>query len=425
MYISILQCQLLNKWYDNRIVLSGIYDFITCMMLVRACEITQEFEYSSLLKYVGKWWEYLGACIVIYVCFSTCLGYSIIVGDFLSDALIDFGVTIDYIREICIVGSTLFVFLPLTLLKNIESLKYSSIFGVIAIFYCLFLLIVLAVTSALFDDTFTPGQYISDPTSEYVLWDINIGLLIVSNVCSKAFVAHYTIPNIYEALYPRTIPRMLIVSVVSYIICGIVYIAFGFCGYYLFGSNAESDILSSFGTTDTMISVTIARIAMTISIFGCYPLVFKAMITTIENKFFNSDTNKKYNFIKYPSLRVFIIISLVFFASILSLFLEDVGPVSSIEGAVTVIGIISLFPVLMTWKLKGKTKLTLDQHKLLIEPEPEIPDNNHRFTTNSSSEKISRQPGNISKIYRIYLLSMLFIGVSLGIFGMYAQIVSS
>lgn len=323
------------------------------MFIVHACEITNIFEYSSLLQFIGPIWEIFGAIAICYVSFSTCLGYCILIPQFIQPAMKDiFEIdNFNYDKQLYVLIFAIFILYPLALLKNMRNLRYSSSIGIIAIFYCVGLLIF--ELSKLLDENDAPGTSngaTGDFDDNFGANEWGLGVFICINVCAKAFVCHYSLPPIYESLEKRSINRMWIVMIISYFIVTLIYLLFAVSGYYLFGTDSKANILDNFDDTD-VIPVSIARICMAIALCGCYPLVFKSGINAIEDKFFNPNKSININFRKQPILRVIIITFIVASITIISLFLDDIGPVSSIEGAVTVLFLICIFPILIIWRL--------------------------------------------------------------------------
>ena len=260
-------------------IFCATFDFIAAMFLIYSSEITQIFEYSALLRTLGKVWEYAGAITLLYVVSGSLVGYLILIGDFVNDALIQLGIPSDFIpaqRQIIIILATCFILTPLVLCKNLSSLRYSSFIGIFAIFYCVILLIVTTITH-ISDETFILGTaYSSQSEFEYFNWNINI--FIMTNVCTQAYVCHYSVQRVYLDLKDRTIKRMWIANGISYLTVCCIYLIFGICGYTLYGSKCPSDVLIAFvGGTD----VVIARLAMTFSVCGTYPLAFVACQATL------------------------------------------------------------------------------------------------------------------------------------------------
>merc|ERR1719410_2502126 len=79
------------------LLFSAIYSFITCNFIISACEQTQTFEYSALLKFVyPKYLETAAAIILIYICLSSCLSYIILFADFFTIGIQGFGLQFKY-----------------------------------------------------------------------------------------------------------------------------------------------------------------------------------------------------------------------------------------------------------------------------------------------------------------------------------------
>ena len=134
--------------------------------------------------------------------------------------------------------------------------------------------------------------------------------------------------KVYEQLKQRNFKTMLFIALVSWIIVTITYIIFGVCGYYIFGSFAEGDILNNFSQDNIWFIV--ARLAMTISIMGTYPLIFKSLMQTVEYTFFNPNNVNGYTFSNTKCLRSGIIISINIILIVVGLVVSNVGIVSSI-----------------------------------------------------------------------------------------------
>ena len=280
----------------------------------------------------------------------------------------------------------------------------SSIVGNIANFYC----VILAISYAISFSVTSNGEL-----SEGFVWnDWNTGLLIVTNVGAKAFVAHYPIAPMYEQLRNRSVKRMKFVMICGWIIVTTIYVSFGIAGYYLFGINTEGDVLNSYSRSN--IAFTIARLAMAISVIGSYPIIFKSLLQTLEDKFFNYQRGSRYNFVEHPRVRTSVIIICSFGLMILGILIQNVGPVSSIEGAITVLGLVSLFPILIAWKVGNKP---IQQRNNDI-PNYTMGDIQSVDINNIYDYKDDKN----RRGYIIYLGILLFIGISLGVGGIIMQL---
>merc|ERR550525_241232 len=107
----------------------------------------------------------------------------------------------------------------------------------------------------------------------------------------------------------RTVKRMWITMLVSYAVVTVIYVVFAVCGYYLFGSDSQGNVLENF-RGESGVSVSVARLGTAFSIFGCFPLIFKAGINALESQFF-SEPNSKWNFEENPRVRATVITTIL------------------------------------------------------------------------------------------------------------------
>ena len=329
-------------------IYSAIYCLISGMLIIHGCETTGKFEYSALLRSVGPRFQKAGVISIGYVAFNCCLGYCILIPQFLQPAFSElFDIArFQNDRQMYILIAAALILYPLCLLKDLSSLRYSSVLGLMAVFYCLGLFVYDAIEH--YHSGEAPGTA-SDPNAEFLTNQWSTGIFIVVNVASKAFTCHYTLPSIYESLRNRSIKRMRIVMTVSFMVVTVVYVTFAVCGYYLFGSDSQGNVLENF-RGEAGLTVSVARLGTAVSIIGCFPLIFKAGLNAMETQFF-SDPNSRFNFNQNPTVRVSVITLLLMTMTGLSCFIDDVGPVSSIEGAIAVLFLLCSFPILIYWRV--------------------------------------------------------------------------
>ena len=255
--------------------------------------------------------------------------------------------------------------------------------------------------------------------AEGFVWnDWNTGLLIVTNVSAKGFVAHYVVPPMYKELKHRSVGAMKFVMICGWAIVTAIYAAFGIAGYYLFGSNTKGDVLNSYSSN---VLFTIARLAMGISVMGTYPFIFKSLICTLEDKFFNFERGSRFNFVQHPRVRTYVIIICSFCLMVLGVIIQNVGPVSSIEGAITVLGLVSLFPILIAWKVGNERRNLNVQRK--IHDSNDIPNYTMGDVETIDIENIYDEKDDRNRRrYVVYLGILLLIGMVLGIGGIVMQL---
>jgi len=339
------------------IIFGTVYSCISCIFVLHACQRTQIYEYSALLKAIHPFCEGAAGVILIYVTLSTLLSFYILIGDFTTEAIEGINPDWTFDRRIYIVSVFLVLLLPLSLLREFKALQLSSIVGNLTTTYAVILILVFALSQWSSLSTHSDATDPTDPTdsvqsappvsaSNGFSWsDWNLGVLIVTNVVSKACASTYAIPPMYQQLKHRNVATMRFVIVISYTICTAIYILFAIAGYSIFGVATESDIFNNFSNGNALFVA--ARLGWNFSLIGSYPIAFKSCLQTIEYKFFKN----RWNFRENPRVRVVVILVMALSLLVTSLLVEDVGPVSSIEGAITILCLVCIFPILMAWKI--------------------------------------------------------------------------
>lgn len=318
-------------------IISSLFCATTAIFIIHACQITQLFEISALFYAINPLFEKIAFFVVIYIAFSACLGYSILIADSMTDAMSQFGLqSFAYSRQLYITVFTLCIVLPLCLLKQLKHLKYSSILGIMSILYCFGLLIYKIITTQTSDEL----------SGQFDVWHWNMGLFIVFNLCGKSLAVHYLLPGMYKSLRNRSVNKMSLLIMLAFVIVTILYISFAVCAYYLFGDTSKPDIIQNL---DDGVETAVSRLAMLISLTATYPLLFHAAINCIQEKYLNPITCPIWNFENVIWLRSAVVASIVLFLLIISLIVDNVGLVSSIEGALSIL--VASLPTLIVWKI--------------------------------------------------------------------------
>ena len=307
------------------------------------------YEYSGLLRSSGPCAERIGALSICLVTFVGCLGYFVLIPQFLQTAFLEL-CGIQYEEYIFILALPLVIY-PLCLLRDLKPLRFSSTVGMISVLYCLGLLVYEAIADY---------KTLNNPIAEFKKWESSAGIFIVINVVAIANCCHFTLPPIYGALRDRSIQRMKIVIIVAYAVVFVIYVVFGICGYYIFRSDSEGNILDNFNGEDgAAVRVVVARLSMAVSLIGSFPLCFKAGMNALEYQFF-SEPETRWNFEENPRFRMMVIIVILTVLTLISLPLDDIGPLASVHGAVAVLLLICAFPIVIYWNIRFGRGSTLD-----------------------------------------------------------------
>ena len=375
------------------LILNALYDMTTAIFLVNGCEKLSIFEYSSLFRRIGPKWEFCSAVSILYVAGSTLITFLILIGDFVSNILGSFESvpSFQYDRQCFIVVVVIVVILPLSLLRSLRALKYWSILCNLANLYIVGLLLYLTMHRIWSDGM--DSLPMNGSKIDYVR--IDFGVLILNNIAAKSFVVHLTVPNMYQELEGRSVSKFVFIFGCSNVVVICLYLLFGVCGYLLFGDVVSSDITNNL---EDSVYTLVARIAMTISIIGTYPFVFKALFTTFTRRFCKETPS--------GNTRNAIVVLLVAMTVIVPLLVDDVGVVASIEGAVSVLGILCVFPIALIWHFGFASHSESErEYRASI---------NYLMVPNMSS--------HLTLCQKVVLVIMLTIGIVLGSLGIFAQI---
>ncbi|XP_038596497.1 putative sodium-coupled neutral amino acid transporter 8 [Tachyglossus aculeatus] len=155
------------------------------------------------------------------------------------------------------------VILPLSAPREIGFQKYTSILGTLAACY---LILVIMVKYHLQPES--PHQEIPPHPLRPSSWVFVFN--IFPTICF-GFQCHEASVAVYCSMHNRKLTHWFTVSVLSMLICLLIYSLTGIYGYLTFGADVSADVLMSYPGNDMMIIV--ARLLFGISIITIYPIV--------------------------------------------------------------------------------------------------------------------------------------------------------
>lgn len=185
--------------------------------------------------------------------------------------------------------------LPLCLKKDLSALKYSSMTGLVGIFYTIFFVGKRLADGSyaeggefydLMPDKFHPAAQIGFPhkTSAGLLgyvadippFHAGKGLLVLMNMCCVAYACHYNAVKYFMELKNRTVPTLQGVMAAGIGGTAAVFWFMMILGYATFGSNSQALLLNNYhGSQDLM--ATAARLFTGIAIISGYALMFAGL----------------------------------------------------------------------------------------------------------------------------------------------------
>lgn len=236
------------------------------------CDKSKRFTYGDIaLVAFGQAGAVIVPLVMAVYTMGTCVSLVVILGDFLPDLICQTGcepgsarATLGN-RDLLIVVMGIIALYPLSLKRDLSSLKFTTTLSAICILYTACLVV---------SQPFVHGV---DSTVDYK-GDIT-GLFVAFPILSVAFTLHYNVPKYYSELKDRTIGRLTAIVSVAFGVCLVCYLATALGGYLAEGSTTQPNILKDgnwvFPPTDG--AAIFAKVALSVIVISCYPLAFNAM----------------------------------------------------------------------------------------------------------------------------------------------------
>jgi sodium-coupled neutral amino acid transporter 2 len=153
---------------------------------------------------------------------------------------------------------------PLSCLRQLNALRFTSLLSVVGMFYLLWLL--------MYEYASATPEDLADVT---VRWTTpEIGIFRAAPIVNVAFIAHYNVPRFYEELHERTIGKFSLAVCISLAMCTCVYLLIGVFGYLRYGEETKSDVLNNLPDDSTIAIV--GRLALAGVVLFTYPLAFNS-----------------------------------------------------------------------------------------------------------------------------------------------------
>ncbi|KAL7581380.1 hypothetical protein ACA910_021972 [Epithemia clementina (nom. ined.)] len=312
-------------------------------LIGRVCKNTNTMSYSDAWDAaVGKRFSPLIAFSCFFDCFAGVLSYSMILADSAVNLLAGVGVAVSRTQALLAITST--ILLPLCLMKNLSSLAPFSLVGIVSMLY-----ITLAMGVRYFGQAYAPGgaffaSQLAQPSFGQMgaKSALSLNALILTCMLTNAYIAHFNAPKFLAELKDNTMGRFSKVIAWSFGISVAIYAAATSFGFLTFGAACNGFILNNYSVRDKLMSL--ASIAVTISITTSYPLIFVGacdglldMVKIPQAKRDNALRNK-------------VTLGVLGVTTLMASQLTDLGLVASLGGATFGTALVFVYPVIMFLK---------------------------------------------------------------------------
>lgn len=340
------------------IILMGVLSEITIEMVVHYLALMKVWTFGDLVGEACGWAARAVAqiCIVINNA-GILIVYLIIMGDVLSGSHNHIGVFEGWTgrvgwwnnRKLTVLLSMVFVLAPLSSVRRIDSLKFSSAASVALALFFVFLSSAIALVKMVEGKLEIPRMLPSFASKRAIL-----ELLTVIPIMSNAFVCHFNVPPIYLELTDRSPAKMFKVGRLTAILCVLVYMATALSGYLLFGDLTNSDVLANFdanlGVPFSRVLDDVIRIGYALHLMLVFPVIHFSLRQTIDAVCFPGAQPLAESRFRFPVLTV-VLLTLTFVGSTV---IPNIWVAFQFTGATTGLSLGFFFPAVVVIRSKFK-----------------------------------------------------------------------
>lgn len=238
----------------------------------KVCAYTGATSYQEAWeRTVGSETAWIPASSAVFMTFSACLAYSMILADTFAALLRTTA------RNTVLVSVTTFILLPLCWMKSLSALAPFSLLGVIGMGYT-----AIAMLVRYLDGSYaTGGKLLANvaanlkPSFGKDGWTsvFQPSSLLLLCMLSTAYMCHFNAPKFYLELKNNTLARYNQMISWSFGVSIALTAGVTAVGFLTFGKAADGLVLNNYAASDALMSI--SRIAVALSLVFSYPLNFQ------------------------------------------------------------------------------------------------------------------------------------------------------
>ncbi|CAJ0917116.1 unnamed protein product [Ranitomeya imitator] len=318
------------------------------VILAHCADACSERTYQEVVRGVcGRVGGVLCEILIAVYTFGTCIAFFIIIGDQLEKLL---GAMMHILadgdlpwyadRKFTITVTGVLLVLPLSLPREISVQKYASSLSVLGTCYVTFIVIYRCV------------QPTSEPPSDSATRSASSWIAVFNAIPTICFgyQCHVSSVPVYGSMRRQDLRRWALIVSVAMLIALCVYTGTGVCGYLLFGSSVDQDVLLSFPSDD--VPVAVARAFIILCVLTSYPILHYCGRAVLEGLWLRLTAQEAGEEpARERRRRIFQTLSWFVLTLLLALFIPDIGRVISLIGGLAAC-FIFIFPGLCLINLK-------------------------------------------------------------------------
>jgi len=266
----------------------------------------------------------------------SCVGYITMIGDFSVKSCSGLFPGFAVRRWQPIVLITFVVIFPLSMFKNLDSLKHTSVIGLV--------ITALSCIYVFYDVVARAGEYEAVETIREHFWYVKLDMFKTLALFNGSFSAHYNAPTYYAELKEKTFANYARVTLYSFGISTALFTVFGLAGFARFGDKVLGNVLKSYSADDPMVQV--SWLCMMISTVFNFPHAFQRMRSS-----FNALLNKNQHADLLQTTVGLLSVSLG-----MGVAFKDIAVIKMIKGATLGVSIMFIFPALIYLRLSDQER---------------------------------------------------------------------
>jgi len=320
------------------LLLGGMFGYF-CLLIAKICHATRSTTYRECWE--STMGDRGGVAVSIVTALLPAQGNlsaTTVLSQTLQSLLETMGVY--WSRLTCLIVLTVFVLLPICLMKDLDSISPFSTLGVASMGVA-----TIAMMIRYLDGSYQEGGlYFDTIPSNFrpsfgheTAWN----LTVLPFVCMvfNSYIMHYNVPRFYMELKDRSIPRFTIAVGWSFGLAAVILILIAGAGYLTFGEHSSPYILNNYSPDDPL--ATASRIGVFLSTLLMYPIAFFGVRDGLLDVFgvpHYLQTTRNLDCVSVLVLSL-LTVSAVFF--------DDLGTINAVGGGALATALCFVFPALM------------------------------------------------------------------------------
>ncbi|EGD77479.1 hypothetical protein PTSG_08575 [Salpingoeca rosetta] len=280
--------------------------------------------------------------------------YIVIIGDTLPHLIVDFGgedfLARSWERIWCTGMVMMIALIPLSLLRNVTYLGYTSLLSFACVFVFVFVMLGIA----------TEGPQHDPDAIEHTKPAAFVGstnLFRAASLLAFSFTCHSTMFPIYLELEKPTVKRMTTAIHSAMIVCFGLYLIVGLCGYLTYqdtDGGVKGDVLVNIGLNENRAITNVVRIMYLISIISTYPLALPPIRQAVGGLLFQNDHPTSWPILRHLALSFAVLVLTFLFGNYVPV-LEFVFGLTGATGGVMLVYIL---PAAISLKVRQRLSVT-------------------------------------------------------------------